>query len=212
VSGEGLSVRGLRVERDGRLLLDVAELRAPASHCTVITGGGDSGKTLLAAAISGALGDARGEVWLDGRAVVGPPSARIRAGLAAVPDTPLRLRGVTVAEALSLAARRGRRVADAFDRFSLLAGRAGLRTERLSGGEHQALRIACAWVSTPGALILDSPTTGLAASLVDAVVALARDEAARGAAVLWLDRPGAPLPAAPALRIGAGRLSAAAAS
>jgi ABC-type branched-subunit amino acid transport system ATPase component len=82
-----------------------------------------------------------------------------------------------------------------------------LRTERLSGGENQAMRIACAWVSTPDALVLDSPAIGLAASLVDDVVQLARDEAERGCAVLWLCQPGAPAPAAPSHHLDRGRLT-----
>jgi branched-chain amino acid transport system ATP-binding protein len=206
---DGLLLRTLRVERDGRVLLDVPALHAPPAACTVVTGPGDAGKTLLAAAIAGSLPGARGEVRLAGRVLTGPPSARQRTGLAAVPGEPLRLRGVNVAEALALAARRGRHVSDVFDMFSLLAARRSLACDRLSGGEHQLLRIACAWVSTPSALVLDSPTAGLAALVAARVVALARDEADRGAAVLWLDQPGAPAPAAPALHIDAGRISAA---
>jgi branched-chain amino acid transport system ATP-binding protein len=129
-----------------------------------------------------------------------------------VPNDATRIRGVTVSEALDLSRRGTRRVSDAFDRFPLLAARRTLRTERLSGGEHQALRIACAYLAMPTALVLDSPTTGLAASLVDAVLALASDEAARGTAVLWLDQPGAPVPTPAAMRLDAGRLSAAAGS
>jgi branched-chain amino acid transport system ATP-binding protein len=210
---DGLLLRQLRVDRDGRLLLDVDSLLAPAGACTVVSGGGDAGKTLLAAAVAGAVPGARGEVRLLGRAVAGPPSQRVRRGVVAVPDQPQRVRGVSVAEALLLSTRRrgpaGRRVSDAFDRFPLLAARRTLRAERLSGGEHQALRIACAWLASADALVLDSPTTGLAASLVDVVVALAAEEAQRGCAVLWLDQPGAPAPAAPTLHLAGGRISAA---
>jgi branched-chain amino acid transport system ATP-binding protein len=209
---DGLHLRALRVERDGRLLLDVASLHAPPGHCTVVVGPADAGKTLLAGVAAGSVDGARGTVRLGGRLLSGAPSARQRAGLAAVPSQPLRLRGITVAEALSLAraSHRGvaRRVSDAFDRFSLLAARRSLLCERLSGGEHQVLRIACAWVCAPLALVLDSPTTGLAAPIAKSVVELAREEAARGVAVLWLDQPGAPAPAPPALRIDSGRLSA----
>ena len=209
---DGLSIRALRVERDGQALLDIPTLHAPPAACTVITGAGDAGKTLLAATLAGAVPGARGEVRLGGEPVTGPPSARRRRGLAAVPGDPPRLRGVSVTEALALAARRGRHVADVFDKFSLLAARRRLACDRLSGGEHQLLRIACAWASTPRALVLDSPTAGLAAAMADLVVGLAREEADRGAAVLWLDQPGQPAPAAAALRIAGGRISVAAAS
>jgi len=211
---DGLLLRALRVDRDGRTLLDVASLHAPPGACTVVTGPGDAGKTLLAAAVTGAVPGARGEVRLGGRLLGGPPSARRRAGLAAATGEPLRLRGVSVAEALALAraGRGGRRVSDAFDRFPLLARRRGLHCERLSGGEHQVLRIACAWMGSPAALLLDSPTTGLAAPVAADVVDLARAEARRGVAVLWLDQPAAPAPAGAAFSIESGRLSAAAGS
>jgi ABC-type branched-subunit amino acid transport system ATPase component len=204
---DGLLLSRLRVEREGRLLLDVDALLVPAGSCTAVVGSRDAGKTLLAAVVAGAVPSA-GEQRLHGRTLSGPPSARRRAGLVAVANEPLRIRGVSVAEALALAARRGRHAADAFDRFPLLAARRGLRSERLSGGEHQALRIAAAWLAMPAALVLDSPTTGLAASLAEAVVQLAREEAERGSAVLWLDQPGAPTPAAPSLQLAAGRISA----
>lgn len=216
-ASNGLLASGLRVERDGRLLLDVAELHAPTSACTVIAGDGDAGKTLLASALAGALPGARGTVHLAGAPLSGPPSARRRAGLAVVAGTPLRVRGITVAEALALArggrmprdgAAPARSAADAFALFPLLAARRSLRCDRLSGGEHQLLRIACAWMAAPRALVLDSPTTSLADAVAEAVVAVARAEAARGAAVLWLDQPAAPAPAAPSLRLAGGRLSA----
>jgi branched-chain amino acid transport system ATP-binding protein len=200
VSGD-LQVRGLRAG-----MLSVDALDAPSGVCTVVTGAGDSGKTLLASAISGAVDTARGEIRIGPTVIGGPPSSRIRQGLSAVPNTPLRIRGVSVEEALGLAARNGRRVVDVYDRFPLLAARRELRAERLSGGEHQALRIACAWMGTPDALVLDSPTTGLAASVVEAVLTLARDEAKRGAAVVWLDQPEAPLPARATHLLSNGRL------
>jgi len=211
---DGLLLRALRIDRDGRTLLDVAALHAPPGICTVVTGPGDAGKTLLAASATGSVAGARGEVRLGGRLLSGPASARRRTGLAAATGEPLRVRGISVAEALSLAraGRGGRRVSDAFDRFPLLARRRGLHCERLSGGEHQLLRIACAWICSPAALLLDSPTTGLAASVAAGVVTLAVEEAQRGVAVLWLDQPAAPAPAAAAHGIADGRVSAVAGS
>src|SRR5581483_3660283 len=69
--------------RDGRTLLDVAALDVPPGACTVLTGEGDSGKTLLTATLAGAVEDARGEVRLDGRRIAGPPSPTPRCGCAA---------------------------------------------------------------------------------------------------------------------------------
>ncbi|HEV7679436.1 MAG TPA: ATP-binding cassette domain-containing protein [Candidatus Dormibacteraeota bacterium] len=208
-----LSVDELHLERDGRTLLDIAHLRAPAGECTVVLGGADAGKTVLALALSGALPDARATVRCGPHTISGTPAQRMRRGLAVVAADALRIRGISVAEALDLAARGNRRrVSAAYDRFPMLASRGRLPTDRLSGGEHQALRIACAVASQPRALVLDSPTTGLAAEVADAVLILARDQAQRGVAVLWLDQPGAPLPAPATHRLDRGGLSAAAVS
>ena len=207
----GLSVRDLRVDVEGRVLVSIDALDLPGGACTVLTGPGDSGKTVLALALAGAM-PAQGEVRVAGRPCTGPPSARVRQGLAVVAATPLRLQGCSVTEALHLAARRGRRVAAILDRFPLLAARRSLAVERLSGGEHQVLRIACAWAATPDALVLDTPTTGLAGDVAQDVRRLALDEAARGAAVLWLDQPAATvLPAPPALALRDGSVSVTAA-
>jgi branched-chain amino acid transport system ATP-binding protein len=213
-AGTDLGIEDLRLERDGRVLLDVARLRAPAGQCTVILGGPDAGKTLLSLALAGALPDAHATVQIGTHGITGTPAQRIRRGLAVVAGDTVRIRGVTAAEALNLAARGNQaRVSAAYDRFPILAARRRLHAERLSGGEHQALRIACAIASQPRVLVLDSPTTGLAASVADTVVALANEEAQRGTAVLWLDQPGAPLPAHHATyRLDAGRLSGAAES
>jgi ABC-type branched-subunit amino acid transport system ATPase component len=213
MADDDLSVDALHLERDGRVLLDIASLRAPAGECTVLLGGADAGKTLLALALAGALPDAQATVQQGAHVITGTPAQRMRRGLAVVAADTLRIRGISVAEALNLAARgNSARVSAAYDRFPILATRSSLPTDRLSGGEHQALRLACAVASQPRALVLDSPTTGLAAEVARTVVTLARDEAGRGVAVLWLDQPGAPLPANPTLRLDNGRLSAAAES
>ncbi|HEY2702871.1 MAG TPA: ATP-binding cassette domain-containing protein [Candidatus Dormibacteraeota bacterium] len=201
----GLEVVGLRAVRDGVLLLEVPGLRIGAGDCAVLVAPGGAGKTVLAAALAGQLPSA-GEVRAGGRVCAGSPSRRRRAGLAAVVQGRPRLAGCSVAEALGLAATGARTAAAALDAQPALAARAALPVARLSGGEHQLLRVACAWLAVPAVLVLDAPTDGLAAELAEAVRALARAEAARGAAVLWLDQPGAELPAPPSLEIAAGRV------
>jgi ABC-type branched-subunit amino acid transport system ATPase component len=201
----GLEVVGLRAARDGVLLLEVPDLRVAAGACAVMVAPGGAGKTVLAAALAGQLPVA-GEVRAGGRPCAGSPSRRRRAGLVAVVQGRPRLAGCSVAEALGLAATGSRTAAAALEGQPALAARAAVPVARLSGGEHQLLRLACAWLATPAVLVLDAPAGGLAAPLAEAVRALARSEAARGAAVLWLDQPGADLPAPASLEIAAGRV------
>jgi branched-chain amino acid transport system ATP-binding protein len=118
-----------------------------------------------------------------------------------------RINGCTVGEALRLAG--SRRAGAALQRFPVLEHRAGVRAEVLSGGEHQMLQVACAWCAAPRVLILDAPTTGLAEEPAETVRQLARDAAADGAAVLWLDQSEAPAPGAAGWHLDAGVLSSA---
>ncbi|HEX3606233.1 MAG TPA: ATP-binding cassette domain-containing protein [Candidatus Dormibacteraeota bacterium] len=195
----GLEVTGLRAPRDG-VLLEVPRLHVARGECAVLAAPGGTGKTLLAAALAGHLA-AAGEVRCAGRPCAGSPSRRRRAGLAAVVQGRPRLDGCSVAEALGLAATGSRTAAAAIDLLPALGALAARPARTLSGGEHQLLRIACAWLAVAGALVLDTPTDGLAEPLAAAVRDLARAEAGRGAAVLWLDQPGAVLPAPPSLEI-----------
>ncbi len=87
----------------------------------------------------------------------------------------------------------GRRAASAaLERFPLLA-RSSRRSAPScsSGGEQQLLQVACAWCADPRVLVLDAPTTGLADDVAELVRQLARETAADGAAVLWLDQDAA---------------------
>jgi branched-chain amino acid transport system ATP-binding protein len=200
-----LEIAGLRVEREAGPLLDIGELTLEAGTLAVIVGEADSGKTLLAGVLSGHTAASAGSVRVAGRKLVGSPSARRRLGLAATVADGNRIAGCTVAEALALAG--ASRAEDALDRLPLLGARRGLRSELLSGGEQHLLQVACAWCSRPRTLVLDAPTTGLAADAASAVHSLAREAAADGAAVVWLDQAAATAPEAASWRLDSGVLS-----
>lgn len=198
-----LRVDGLQVTAGGRRIIDIAELTVDGGELAVITGGAGSGKTALAAALAGAL-ESSGTVRVADREVQGPPSARMRAGLAVAVRDGARIVGCTVGEALHLPARRGDRPRQALEMFPQLRSRQRVLAQFLSGGEQQILQVACAWCAEPRVLVLDSPTVGLAADAAGVVVQLARDEAARGCAVLWLEQDprAAPAPSRGTLVMG----------
>ncbi|MHB8719326.1 MAG: ATP-binding cassette domain-containing protein [Candidatus Dormibacteria bacterium] len=201
-----LEVADLLVEREAGVLLEVPALLVEAGQLAVVTGPTDSGKSLLAAVLAGLAAPTSGTVTLDGSPLLGGPLARRRRGLAATVADGTRLGGCSVAEALRLAG--PRRAPEAMRRFPLLAARGHVDAALLSGGEHQLLLVACAWAGAPRVLVLDSPTTGLAAAVAADVAALARECAADGAAVLWLDQLASAAPAPAACTLSGGRLSA----
>jgi branched-chain amino acid transport system ATP-binding protein len=202
-----LEVVGLTVERDAGTLLDVAGLSLDAGAVTVVTGATDSGKSLLAAVLCGRAEASAGMVRVNGRELAGSPAARRRSGLAATVADGARISGCTVSEAVRLAG--SARARAVLDRFTLLARRSEVRAELLSGGEQQMLQVACAWCAAAQVLILDAPTTGLADDAGELVRQVARDAAADGAAVLWLDQGEGNAPQPAGWRLVGGVLSAA---
>jgi branched-chain amino acid transport system ATP-binding protein len=206
-----LSIRELQVSLAGRELLDVDTLDVEAGQIVVVAGDAGSGKTLLAAALCGAQ-QASGLVLVSGRRLSGPPSRRRAAGLAATVRDGTRITGCTVDEALAVASRDRLRKRQALERFVALAERRRLPAQLLSGGEQQMLQVACACCAGASVLVLDSPTAGLAPHAAAAVTALAREEAERGATVVWLEQDSRAQPIQAAHRVREGRLGSAVAS
>jgi ABC-2 type transport system ATP-binding protein len=66
-----------------------------------------------------------------------------------------------------------------------LADRAGAKVEELSHGNQQRAQLAAALVHTPELLVLDEPFAGLDPVAVRTLAQVLRDEAARGAAVVF---------------------------
>ena len=66
-----------------------------------------------------------------------------------------------------------------------LEGRAGAKLEELSHGNQQRAQLAAALVHEPELLVLDEPFAGLDPVAVHTLAGVLRDEAARGAAVLF---------------------------
>ena len=166
-----LSVRDLRVEIDGRELVDGVSLAVDPGEWLAIIGPNGAGKSTLLRAIVGAVGS-QGQVALDGTAT-GDLSPRDRARRVAwVPQVPLIPPGMRVLDYVLLGrtphlhplARESEldlgiahRVLNELD----MTGLADRVVATLSGGERQRAIIARALVQESPVLLLDEPTTAL---------------------------------------------------
>jgi branched-chain amino acid transport system ATP-binding protein len=173
------------------LALDSVTITAGAGTITAVLGANGAGKTTLLRAISGMVRPRSGRVLLDGADRAGrSPEDMARAGIAHVPEGQGVIAELTVEENLRLgmmswpgtARRRTDRataLAEAYERFSVLADRRRKLAATLSGGERQMLVIARALVARPRVLLLDEPSLGLAprvmTQVMDMVVRLSRE-------------------------------------
>ena len=173
------------------LALDRVTITADAATITAVLGANGAGKTTLLRAISGMVRPRGGRVVLDGVDRAGrSPEDMARAGIAHVPEGQGVIAELTVEENLRIGtmswpgiawrrAERAAALAEAYDRFSVLADRRRRLAATLSGGERQMLVIARALVARPRVLLLDEPSLGLAprvmTQVMDMVVRLSRE-------------------------------------
>ena len=173
------------------LALDKVTITAAAATITAVLGANGAGKTTLLRAISGMVRPRSGRVLLDGADRAGrSPEDMARAGIAHVPEGQGVIAELTVEENLRIGmmswpgiawrrAERAAALADAYERFGVLADRRRRLAATLSGGERQMLVIARALVARPRVLLLDEPSLGLAprvmTQVMDMVVRLSRE-------------------------------------
>jgi branched-chain amino acid transport system ATP-binding protein len=160
-------------------LRDVSISARPAT-ITAVLGANGAGKTTLLGTISGMVRAREGRVALDGTEITRrPPEEIVRAGVGHVPEGQAVITELTVEENLRVGglwrrgqAERSAALADAYQRFPMLAGAKHRNAGTLSGGERQMLVIARALMAAPRVLLLDEPSLGLAPKIVAQVMDL----------------------------------------
>lgn len=166
-----LELRGVRVERAGKAVLDGVDLLVRGGATVAVVGRSGSGKTLLAA-VAGRLTDPdAGEVLLDGVPLARLSERVLRAEVGHAFDRPALLGG-TVAGAVAFGAEpppgpeevgAAIRAAGAEPFVRRLPEGSGtpLADAPLSGGEFQRLGLARAFLNPGRLLVLDDATSGL---------------------------------------------------
>ena len=179
----------------GADILRGCTVAAEAGRIAVIAGPNGAGKSTAMKALFGMVRLRRGRVVLDGEEITAlTPPARVRRGMAFVPQTGNVFAGMSVEENLEMGAwlRRDGGTGAAMERvfalFPVLRDKRGQAAGELSGGQRQQLAVARALMTEPGVLMLDEPTAGVAPivmdELFDHIAAIARS----GVAVMMAEQ------------------------
>lgn len=176
-----ITASNITVRYGNALAVRETSLTAPTGQVTAVVGPNGAGKSSLMSTLFGSVAS-HGTVAVNGTDLSDATArARMRAGVAYVPQGRQLFPRLTVRENLEIGARllgvRNDVLGSAFNRFPILRTRERSYAGVLSGGEQQMLVLARALLVEPSALLLDEMTTGLSpkitADLLDQVRGLA---------------------------------------
>lgn len=170
---EGLSVRGLTVERGGTVVIHHVSLNIGVGEAVAVTGRNGVGKSTLLLAVAEQIPLLAGTIeWRDQRG----PRPYSASGLLLQGGRVFR--SLSVAENLAVAARglghreRRERTALFTDALPLLHTHRRRLAGALSGGERQSVALAMVLMQAPRLLLLDEPAAGVDAETVTRIAAL----------------------------------------
>jgi branched-chain amino acid transport system ATP-binding protein len=170
-----------------------ASLRVDAGEVVALLGPNGAGKTTTIRSILGLTPPRRGEIRFDGADITAKPTHKIaRDGIGWVPDDRRIFPTLTVARNLQIAAKRTRfrrwTVDEVCGIFSALEHLMPRECENLSGGEMQMVAISRALLGSPGLVLFDEPSQGLAPKIVQDVMSTIQRLREEGIAVLVVEQ------------------------
>jgi len=162
---------------------------------SALLGPNGSGKSTLMKAIMGINTIFGGSIQLEGRELVGLRTEDIsKMGIAYVPQRENIFTEMTVLENLQLGLRvlqreqRQGALDELLELFPILGHRKSQKAGLLSGGEHQMLAIAIAWLSRPAIMLLDEPSAGLAPAIAGDVFRVLQDLRQQGITLVVVEQ------------------------
>ena len=158
-----------------------------------LLGPNGAGKTTTLRSILGLTPPRRGRIHFDGREVTHRPTHEIAAmGIGWVPDDRRIFPTLTVARNLAIARKKTRfrswSEKECFEIFSALEYLMARECENLSGGEMQMVAISRALLGSPGLVLFDEPSQGLAPKVVQDVMSTVLRLKREGVSVLLVEQ------------------------
>ena len=154
------------VTPEGKIILDDINLTVEKKF-VAITGPNGSGKSTLAKIIAGIITPTKGSITLDGVDLTNMSvTERARSGVSFAFQQPVRFKGITVMDIISIAAGRELSLDEACEYLSEvgLCARDYINreiNESLSGGELKRIEIATAFARSTKLTIFDEPEAGI---------------------------------------------------
>lgn len=185
-----VSLKGLRIEFNGELLLDIPTLDLRSGQSVWLQGPNGVGKTTLLKTLAGLRKPEKGQVDIQGGS---QPWWRMRSGAGEViylHQSPYLFDG-TVRDNLMYPLNRQALDADTkTKRLEEALAKAELKhlsdrpAQVLSGGERQRLALARAWIINPAILMLDEPTANLDQHSIEVVASMVAQLQQQGCGLL----------------------------
>lgn len=168
-------------------------LSVRAGQVLALLGANGAGKTTVLRSILGLTRPRRGDIRFQGRSITAQQTHEIaRAGIGWVPDDRRLCPTLTVARNLSLGEKRTAfrawSMSEVTDIFTALKYLMSREAETLSGGEMQMVAIARALLGSPGLMLFDEPSQGLAPKIVGDVLDVIRRLRSAGIASIVVEQ------------------------
>ncbi len=175
-----------------QVLFEVS-LRVKPGEVVSLLGANGAGKTTTLRSILGLTPATRGTICFDGHDITRKPTHQIaRQGIGWVPDDRRIFPALSVERNLSIARKKTRfrqwTLKEMFEIFTALEYLMHRESENLSGGEMQMVAISRALLGSPGLVLFDEPSQGLAPKVVQDVMQTVTRLKHEGIAILLVEQ------------------------